>query len=185
MCNGKSATGTRTQSAKCPEETPQHSQQPAWAPTKRQWWKRNQWLELVTLSITTELRKKDHPKDSGAMSKQWAGTEVLGVDPGMLSLPWSAWAASSGEAMPEGSSGGAAVLIPHITWSSGQEPSLICLPGVFSFYELNLPSSVLIGWTLLTLPSFAKLSLELTPTGASCDKLTSTQLHVLLPRAEV
>lgn len=63
--------------------------------------------------------------------------------------------------------GRAAVLVPCITWSSGQKPSLICLPVVVSFYKLTLPSSVLIGGTLLTLPSFVRLSIELTPTWAS------------------
>lgn len=87
----------------------------------------------------------------------------------MLSLPWSAWAASSGEAMPEGSSRrGSCPYPPHylIQWP-GTKPHLSSRSFLFQFYELNLPSSVLIGWTLLTLPSFAKLSLELTPTGAS------------------
>ena len=34
MCDGKSATGTRVQPATSPQETQQHGQQPAWAPTR-------------------------------------------------------------------------------------------------------------------------------------------------------
>lgn len=129
-----------------------------WLENRGQW----SWVGHSTHNVPSLGRKT-------IKSKKWAGPEVTGGHSGdsltasvcMGGKQW--WWSHAKRELPDR----AAVLVPRITWSSVQEPSLICLPGVVSFYGLTLPSSVLIGWTLLTLPSLVRLSLELTPTWAS------------------
>lgn len=171
MCSGKSAAGTRARPAGFTKDTPQHSQQAAWVPppqktaAKRNTWLKNQGQWSWGVGSTHHVLSFDHQ----VKEMSWHRDRSLGVNPGtpaasvcMGSKQW--WWSHARREPP----GRAAVLTPCIvTWSSGWEPSLICLPEVVSFYEPTLPSSVLMGWTLLTLPSFVRLSLELTPTWAS------------------
>ena len=136
---------------------------------RRQWlWNWGQWpwaggstYNVLRSGRKTITRTQEPSQNNGLAQRS------LGVSPGTVLLPlWARVASSGGKAMPGGSSGRMAVLVPCITWSCAQEPRLMCLPAVVSLW-MTLPGSVLIGWTLLSLPSFVRLSLDLAPTWGS------------------
>lgn len=107
------------------QRRPQHSQQPAWAPTKRQWWKRNQRLKLVTLLKMHWAREERPSQGLGSQVKAvgWhGGPGGRSRDPftAVVCMGRKQWWSHARRELP----GGAAVLIPYITWSSGQEPRL-------------------------------------------------------------